>query len=879
MSLMSRLTLARVAIALTATAMVAACGVDDTSVEMPDPTVLDPDGDALIGADDNCPGEANADQADFDGDGIGDVCDDDADADDVLANLDCDDFDPNVLGGTDWFGDLDGDGLGDLASRVTACEAPANFVANSDDTEPNCATNDTDVCGVCGGAGETLWYADTDGDRLGDPAVSELACDKPDGFVANADDLEPACATNDSDVCGVCAGPGEVSWFEDLDADGLGNPAVSEVGCVAPEGFVANGDDLEPSCATNDTDACGVCGGPGAITYYADADADGLGDPASPSIGCNGIPIGYVDNSDDLQPACTTNDEDVCGVCAGPGEFTYWADGDADGLGDALASIEACSAPAGFVDNADDLEPACTTNDTDECGVCAGGNADMDCVGVCFGAAYIDGCNRCVGGTSPIAPSDIDDDFDGIPDVCDMCNGGEARTIIQFEGVTPFDGGGGPFTFQVVLYENGDFNIVYADMEPFEDVSATVGWQSPGGEEFALLGFNSEYARETGHAYVRADEATGIPELEYTVPYIWYDIQHIGTELDLADEESAQVNLPHGFDFYGQTYGVVYVNSNGILTFEDENPGYQNRAFPVEGLGAVIAPFWDDLNPARGGSVYFYTAPSGCDVDCDGMAGGVAIVDSCGLCIGGTTGIGSDDIIDCNGECFGEAFIDACGVCAGGTTGVDPSGIDECEVAPDLVIDDPYLRERLYIDYIDADENPCFVNENCLGGPGMRKVVRFGTRIGNIGNADLTLGVPPANGTNEGRWVWDDCHGHHHYEAYAEYRVESVATGEFVDDGAKNGFCVMDLGTYRPDLVQTSCNVYNCGNQGIGAGCQDTYWSGLVCQWVDVTDLPDGDYVLHVTTNPLGEIPELNYDNNTGTVTMRLTGDSVSVLD
>ena len=846
---------------------------------LPDPG--DMDGDGILDEIDNCPAAINPEQLDLDGDELGDTCDDDADGDGVLNVDDCDDLSDAVGAGDAWYADTDGDGLGDPDSMVVACEAPDNFVDNGDDTEPLCATNDTDVCGVCGGPGETTWFADTDGDLLGDAADTLDACEKPDGYVGNGDDLEPLCATNDTDTCGVCAGPGEVEWFADTDGDGLGDPATATTGCEGGEGFVTNGDDIEPDCPTNDTDSCGVCGGPGALTYYLDADEDGLGDPDTISIGCSGTPIGYVDNADDLEPDCQTNDSDECGVCAGPGAPMWYSDADGDGLGHDGVTVFACEQPADFVAEAGDPEPNCITNDTDDCGVCAGSNADMDCVGVCFGEAFVDGCERCVGGTSPIPVDEADFDGDGIPDVCDGCNNRSARTIIQWENTALYNAEGGPFTFQLILYENGDFDIVYEDMEPFEGVSATVGIQSAGGDEFALLGYDSEYAREAGHAYFVYDEETGIPELEYTYQRTWYDIRHVGTPLDLGDDVRDQVIMPHGFPFYGETYGEITVSSNGIVFFGSNGPSndHDNVSLPQAGLPALIAPFWDDLFPtSAGGNVYFLNSPSGCFVDCDGLAGGVAIEDSCGVCIGGTTGVGSADTIDCNGECFGEAFIDGCGICSGGSTGIEPSDITDCPQAPDLVIDGPYMRERLYVDYIDADANPCYVNENCLGGPGLRKVIRFGTRIGNVGNEDLQLGVPPANGTSVFPWIWDECHGHHHYENYAEYNVYD-ADGEPAIDGAKNGFCVMDLGTYRPDLAQSSCNVYNCGDQGIGVGCQDTYWAGLSCQWVDVTDLPDGTYTIEVVTNPQQTIPELDYTNNANSVTVNMVGDTITLAD
>ena len=44
-----------------------------------------------------------------------------------------------------------------------------------------------------------------------------------------------------------------------------------------------------------------------------------------------------------------------------------------------------------------------------------------------------------------------------------------------------------------------------------------------------------------------------------------------------------------------------------------------------------------------------------------------------------------------------------------------------------------------------------------------------------LGDEDLTLGSPPSAAISSGPWHWDDCHGHHHYEAYARYDLYDVA--------------------------------------------------------------------------------------------------------
>jgi len=61
--------------------------------------------------------------------------------------------------------DLDGDGLG-AGSELFFCSTyilDSLFVTNNNDNEPNCYTNDTDECGVCGGSGIVEGICDCDG--------------------------------------------------------------------------------------------------------------------------------------------------------------------------------------------------------------------------------------------------------------------------------------------------------------------------------------------------------------------------------------------------------------------------------------------------------------------------------------------------------------------------------------------------------------------------------------------------------------------------------------------------------------------------------------------------------------------------------------------
>jgi hypothetical protein len=81
--------------------------------------------------------------------------------------------------------------------------------------------------------------------------------------------------------------------------------------------------------------------------------------------------------------------------------------------------------------------------------------------------------------------------------------------------------------------------------------------------------------------------------------------------------------------------------------------------------------------------------------------------------------------------------------------------------------------------------------------------------------------------------------------------------------GHKQGFCLRDTNCAAPR--------YTCTDQGITAGCADTYGSTLGCQYLDVTGVPAGNYTLRVSMDPFGRVPELNENNNVATVPVTIS--------
>ena len=112
-------------------------------------------------------------------------------------------------------------------------------------------------------------------------------------------------------------------------------------------------------------------------------------------------------------------------------------------------------------------------------------------------------------------------------------------------------------------------------------------------------------------------------------------------------------------------------------------------------------------------------------------------------------------------------------------------------------------------------------------------------------------------------------HRHWHYKGFARYQLRSVADLSLVRPDHKAGFCLSD-----PDLAPDFCGSLNPGalavDEGLTPGVSDYYNPNLEGQYIDVADVPPGDYWLVHWVNASKEICESSYANNAAGVKIAL---------
>jgi uncharacterized protein (TIGR03382 family) len=281
---------------------------DDLEVHVFD---VDTDGDGVLDGEDVCPELQDPGQEDLDGDGLGDLCDGDADGDGAdLAEGDCDDRDAEVHPGAD-------------------------ELCNGIDDDCDLAFDEDPVDGA-------TWYTDADGDGHGDPLDATVACVQPPGSSASYGDcddddnaIHPDAPEQCDDVDHDCDGEVDddvqyVDWFPDADGDGFGDGGGQPVNdCVQPDGYAPMGDcdDDEPDANPAEVERCdGIdndCDGAtdesgsfGETVWYADPDGDGYAVSDAPGVlACDPPPghTGALGDCDEGNPDVNPGADEVPG--------------------------------------------------------------------------------------------------------------------------------------------------------------------------------------------------------------------------------------------------------------------------------------------------------------------------------------------------------------------------------------------------------------------------------------------------------------------------------------------------------------------------------------------------------------------------------------
>ena len=232
--------------------------------------------------------------------------------------------------------------------------------------EDICDGLDNDCNGTIDDGSSTVFYTDADGDGYGDDATAVSACEQPEGTATvggDCNDADPAY--NPGAVEADCLDPNDYNCDGSVgyaDNDGDGFAACEECDDSVPSTFpgadeVCDGFDNDCDGSTDEDPVDGS-------VFYADADADGFGDAAAPVSACE-APVGFVADATDCNDGDATINPLATEICDGVDNdcdllvddaddsldlstaAAWYTDSDADGYGDDATVVTACTQPAG----------------------------------------------------------------------------------------------------------------------------------------------------------------------------------------------------------------------------------------------------------------------------------------------------------------------------------------------------------------------------------------------------------------------------------------------------------------------------------------------------------------------------------------------------
>lgn len=253
----------------------------------------------------------------------------------------------------------------------------------------------------------------------------------------------------------------------------------------------------------------------------------------------------------------------------------------------------------------------------------------------------------------------------------------------------------------------------------------------------------------------------------------------------------------------------------------------------------------------------------------------------------------------------------------------DPERLPVRDLLPDLVA----LPQKnitfgppfpIFDDPASEDFPSCHQSE--VDEDGAQTCLRFDQVLGNAGSGPLDIrfdqpaASPPvddqqipvrqriyrsdgsSHDSASGTVHWHATHNHWHFDGFAQSALWAVhsedgsrAGGAPIATGNKVSFCIATTSinpaywgqqAFGPDSYpapdclepyETSGGLDHF-KQGMSVGWTDEYNWFLPAQYVEVTGVPDGDYILDTTVDPTGRLVEELKTNNCGSVRVRLTG-------
>jgi hypothetical protein len=218
------------------------------------------------------------------------------------------------------------------------------------------------------------------------------------------------------------------------------------------------------------------------------------------------------------------------------------------------------------------------------------------------------------------------------------------------------------------------------------------------------------------------------------------------------------------------------------------------------------------------------------------------------------------------------------------TESSEPAPPPPTEILPDL---DQALPENVSVNLQDRRERITFLSAVDNAGAGSLLVVGRRSPLDPamtlqqlVAREDGSVARYPVRSRLE--YVRSETHEHWHLLGFDRYELRALDGSQAAPD-QKTGFCLGDRYDSKsaepPEQAPKPIFTGECGKgrpellrvrEGISPGYGDDYIPLLEGQYVDVTDVPDGRYLLVHRVNADRDLRESDYDNNAASVLVRL---------